>query len=117
MNLIDWIVVGLAASGATSAWMHDGPDGNSGLFTEFRDHLSVWGTPRQEKSDWIRGKVARVLTCEYCLTFHAVFVLCLWYVLAGCLQGIWATLAQTPIHAFAIARIVTWGLELFDETI
>jgi hypothetical protein len=112
ISIWDFIVIGMAAAAAVSAWMHEG-----GLFADIRDRIDVWGTPDDAADEsletwfrrlrrWVRVKIGELLNCAFCLTFHTAFWLLVGlYCAQQFLAPPWNDVAVLPIYALAIAKL------------
>jgi hypothetical protein len=124
MEIIDLVVMALAARAIVDAWMHPG-----GLFETVRERIHTWGEfqPRETEnssyseyvpptlSDRLRYRVAQLFLCRVCLTYHvsAIVLVMLW--LSHVLPA-WLSILRMPVYAFAVAGLANILLPLTKDS-
>jgi hypothetical protein len=122
MLVFDFVAVALAAGAAVNAWLKE-----NGLFSEWLAKIEAWGEDGPPVSSeqyahfcrrsparahaaawqrWLRHKIAYLLNCRVCLTYHAAaWLLLIFFLPSLFMPAPWSTLIKLPIYALAAARI------------
>jgi hypothetical protein len=105
--LTDLLALGLAAGVPVNAWLHKG-----GIFEEKREKLATWGDPDSEspqagsRVEQMRGLLAQLLTCRFCLSHHIPWILILLFYLPSLLLiEPWSIIVKLPIYSLAATRL------------
>jgi hypothetical protein len=99
MTFVDFLALLLATGAPINAWMH--PDG---LFEGVRQRAIVL-----RRGEFSYSLLGQLLTCRFCLSYHAAGLLALLFFVPGLfLWEPWTTLLKMPVYVLAAARGSFW---------
>lgn len=95
MNVLDWIVLTLAAAGWVDCWF------NGEIFAGRRAYWQA----RADDPSVDRDLCAELMTCPYCFSHHTPWILALLFFVPGLfLAEPWSILCKLPVYCLAATR-------------
>lgn len=103
-----FLVLCLAVSGFAHAWFLE-----DGIFAPVITSIVMWAVPTAAEeahptwNSWGRDKLAELVTCHTCMTFHIAFWLAVLFFLPGFFitSMAWRCVLHMPLFILAAARI------------
>lgn len=124
MEIIDLVIMALAARAIVDAWLHPG-----GLFETVRERIHTWGDFQADETDGssyseyvaptvvdrLRYRISQLLNCRVCLTYHvsAIVFVMLWL---SHVSSTWLSIFRMPVYVFAVAGLANILLTLTKDS-
>jgi hypothetical protein len=118
VEIVHIVVVALAARAAVDAWLHPG-----GIFEPWRERIDEWGqfdpftdgtgVRSPANADVLRYRIAQLLLCRFCLTYHVGAIMLVIYMLSH--ASAWLGFLAFVVKAFAAAGAANILLTLTEK--